>query len=492
MLTAPSLWSILIAVSVIYLFLVAVNIWRRDWSVVVLATLFIIWLWYFSIPYLWTEQSPTQKSKEINMSDDEEESDPKDSLHLGKYTALDRDLYLGDKNQGEVLEKITYVKFKELIEDKDFISRFTSSLQTGMKYKRKLYKKLWKQIKMELDTLKSKGEEDPFANMLKKLRNEQEQTSRETLKHIESIIEDIGLRLKDLTTVQVAKNLHTAVYDKEVGMESMLGREDIKDFLSARLYAYASNPRVFYNSFQNMAIYSPPGSGKTKMATVIGNVYGISGILIKGNVIITTKTSLISPYVEETAHKTKSFLLSTLESVVFIDEAYDITPKDPFSLKVSHGKDAVTEMVNFIDKFMGLNIIIVAGYEEQMREQFMKSNEGLARRFPHEMVLKPYTSQELTSILLVFINKTNPSLVISKENSNYIYTLIKWLGRYHPQAFSNQAGDMLNLAGEISGAVYSTFNSWPKDAETVIRVGFNNFLSKHNISISENVKVEEV
>ena len=89
-------------------------------------------------------------------------------------------------------------------------------------------------------------------------------------------------------------------------------------------------------------------------------------------------------------------------------------------------------MVNFIDKMVGLNVIIAAGYPEEMKERFMKANQGMPRRFPYVLNLQPYQPNELTKILLSHFNKANPNLIITKDDANYLYTIIKNLeDTYH-------------------------------------------------------------
>lgn len=381
--------------------------------------------------------------------------------------------------------EITYDQFKNLITSPLFISQFTESVKTCLSIKQKLYTKLKTQATKDLATFSKSATDDALSDMLSKMRNEQANDIKELISRIDDIMKQIDIRLKNLSVDDTKKRLYKAIYDKELGLDTLVGRDNIKEFVIQRLYAFSHNPRVFFSSFQNMALMAGPGMGKTRIAQVIGHVFSCSGILVQGNLIVTTKTGLVSPYVNESAHKTRSFLMSTLESVVVLDEIYDITPAPTLlNMSIDHGHEAITEIVNFIDKHMGLNVLCVMGYEHEMKTQFFASNKGLDRRFPHKIVLEPYSSKELTSILMKFLHSCNPNLPVPQNAVNYLYTVVNWLQTQNPNIFSSQAGDMLNMSADISNCIYNMLSQWPEQYEGILLKGVNEFLTKANKGIA--------
>jgi len=96
-------------------------------------------------------------------------------------------------------------------------------------------------------------------------------------------------------------------------------------------------------------------------------------------------------------------------------------------------------------KFIGCIVVIVAGYKKIMHDCFLTFNEGIARRFPRVIDLPPYSSNELWNI---FAASMGPLVgMLSTSQSSFIASMIDWLNsQEHLQVFSNQAGDMLNLA----------------------------------------------
>jgi len=415
---------------------------------------------------------------------DESDNDKLDDLEVpDHFNQISKDFGIGPP-MSDSPNGINYEQFKNICETPDFINKFTQAIDLSLNLKAKRYRELRKQIKTEIDTLSTGNGINQINPNFRD--NQMVGPLKDTLVRIDRILTEINNRTNKLSVEVSQHNLQNALYHPTKGLETLAGRNNVKDFLALRLYTFAFNPRIFFTKFQNIPIYAGSGYGKTKVANVIGHVYSSSGILVTGNFIQTTKAGLVSPYVNETAHNTRRLLLSTLESVLFIDEAYDITPEPNLLRHVDHGQEAITEMVNFIDKMIGLNIIIVAGYEDQMQTRFMEANEGLPRRFLPPIVLSPYNPSELTTILVRFVKTTNPGLNIEQEHGDYMFSLINRLLEENPNVFDKQAGDMENLSSEISSSIYSSPDViWPNQFERKIIQGFNKFLSRKGISISE-------
>lgn len=385
-------------------------------------------------------------------------------------------------------EQIKYQDFKMWYLSPEFVNKYHEAVRQALRIKKKKLLETKRKYVNDLKSLQSKDQpKNGFAGLLQTLdKGEDPKMIEKTISEIDSLLKDIQKREKTLTIDSIKRSLVSALTNPKNGIDSLTGREDIKDFLALQLYTFAQNPRIFFSNFQNMAIYGPSGVGKTKLAQVIGHVYASSGILVRNHVHVITKQSLTTAYVNESARLTRKLLLSNLESVVFIDEAYDMTPPKTFlGQGIDHGHEAITEMVNFMDKMMGLSIIIVAGYEKEMEERFMQANQGIPRRFPHKLILKPYKPEELTNILIKFILETCPELKFSQKEANYLYTIIRYINK-DEEIFKNQAGDMANLSGFIARAVYGTpGKKWPQDAEEILLSGVNSFLGGKGVSLEE-------
>jgi len=267
----------------------------------------------------------------------------------------------------------------------------------------------------------------------------------------------------------------------ENGFDSLIGREDIKNFLSQQIISFCNNPLSFHKNFQNIIIYGNSGVGKTKVAKVVSNIYALSGILVRSNIKEVTKSDFTTAYINESSRLTRELLMTTLEGVLFIDEAYDLAPgnSDIFH-SYDHGNEAITEMVNFLDKNIGLSVIIASGYEKEMETRFFSANEGMRRRFPHLFKLNDYNSKQLTELLIQFI-VDSINIKIDKGEADILYTCIKLINEKDKKIFSLQAGAMLNISGVIVRVINSDIHN--KELSKLLIEGLNIFLAQKSCDI---------
>lgn len=166
--------------------------------------------------------------------------------------------------------------------------------------------------------------------------------------------------------------------------------------------SFIKDPTIFRKKLMNFMLCGGAGTGKTTLAKEIGKVFASAGLFVSGSVIEAGRAELVGQYEGQTVARTRDFLVSNLDNgIVFIDEAYAITPWDKGKPE-GYGSEAATAMVEFMTKYPGLYCIIVAGYERQMTRYFLGSNEGMSRRFPNKFVLKDFKSDDL---MLVFKRK---------------------------------------------------------------------------------------
>ena len=259
-----------------------------------------------------------------------------------------------------------------------------------------------------------------------------------------------------------------AICNKEKGLVSLIGRDDIKHQILQQMFLLSKTASFFIDSFLNIVITGGTGTGKTKLAYVLSHVYCNIGILLTNHVTITSPMDFVSKYVGDTGTKTTGVLMHAIEGVLFIDEVYAIADSKE---RKSHGDEALAEMVNFLDKYMGLSIVIGAGYKKEIDALFFGNNEGLSRRFPYRYNLGAYSASDLTNILIHFIQqKSITSLVIDER---FLYTMIFQLHRFN--CFSNAAGDMLTLCNFVIQSFYTS--STPNNFQDVMEEAAQLFLS---------------
>jgi len=270
--------------------------------------------------------------------------------------------------------------------------------------------------------------------------------------------------------------------DPDNGIASIKGtsRESLRISLIKIIYMFIEVPLFFFKGFNNFILTGPPGSGKTKVASVIANLMKNLGILATTNVIMATRQNLVAEFAGQSGPKTRNLLSNGLEGVVFIDEAYTLTPCKEKNYHIDNlAEEAVGELINFIDKFIGCIVIIVAGYKDKMNDCFLKFNEGMSRRFPKQIELLPYNSKDLFNIFEIFLNDSiDIKTILTTEQRHYIKGIIKTLNEN--DVFNNQAGDMLNLSKVIGEDAILNSNKYDKK---LIKLSFKKFCLAKDIAI---------
>lgn len=149
------------------------------------------------------------------------------------------------------------------------------------------------------------------------------------------------------------------------------------------------NSRISSKSAMNFMFLGNPGSGKTTVGRLLGEILASIGLRESGKFIETSGQRLI----QDGSSKFPALLKSATPGVLFVDEVYQLDPKG-----TADGK-AITNMImeateNDRDKLT----VIVAGYRDDVREKWVSFNPGIASRFPIEITFEDFNENELYTI----------------------------------------------------------------------------------------------
>jgi hypothetical protein len=145
-----------------------------------------------------------------------------------------------------------------------------------------------------------------------------------------------------------------------------------------------------------------PGTGKTTVARIIGNLMAGLHILERGHTVEVDRADLVAQYAGQTAPKTHQCVDRALDGVLFIDEAYSLVPDKG---EDAYGTEAVQVLLKRMEDDRNRLVVVMAGYPELM-EKMLRSNPGLTSRFQRTMSFPDYSPKEL---LHIFYN-------LSKQN----------------------------------------------------------------------------
>jgi len=148
----------------------------------------------------------------------------------------------------------------------------------------------------------------------------------------------------------------------------------------------------------HMAFTGSPGTGKTSVAKLIGEIFCKIGVLPQGQFVFVTKSDLKGQYIGESEAKLREILKRAMGGVLFIDEAYSLYDSEHPGASV-YGRDIIADLIVAMEENRGKLCVILAGYTNEMNELF-KANEGLRSRIQYVIEFPDYTAAELYEIFL--------------------------------------------------------------------------------------------
>lgn len=147
-----------------------------------------------------------------------------------------------------------------------------------------------------------------------------------------------------------------------------------------------------------------PGTGKTTVARLLGELYHSIGLLPSGHLVEAERSSLVAAYMGQTAIRTRRVCEAALGGVLFVDEAYSLTTSPEG--RDSYGIESVNTLLTFMENHRGQMAVVVAGYPGEMYE-FVESNPGLRARFDVTIEFPDFNADELEAIFLGFAQRND-------------------------------------------------------------------------------------
>jgi len=183
-------------------------------------------------------------------------------------------------------------------------------------------------------------------------------------------------------------------------LNNMIGMSDLKNNIVDQILYFAQGLHKNTNvsgDFMHTVIYGPPGTGKTEIAKMMGKIYSKLGILNKGTFKKVTRSDLIAGYLGQTAIKTQDVIKEALGGVLFIDEAYALGNPDK---KDSFSKECIDTLCEALSDNKENLMVIIAGYEKELKDCFFNYNQGLDSRFTWRFKTDNYSAEDLHKIFV--------------------------------------------------------------------------------------------
>lgn len=200
------------------------------------------------------------------------------------------------------------------------------------------------------------------------------------------------------------------------GLEAV--KEAVKGLVCRRILNYARGiqGKEPLKTSCNFVFLGPPGTGKTTVAKLFGQIIADLGYTENKDVTIKTAADFLGCWVGHSEDKTREILEETEGQVLIIDEAH------MFYQGSEHGTDhsdtfrkgIVDTLVAHVDNEPGNSrCIILMGYPDRMKELYRNTNPGFQRRFPVEdaFIFDNYDDLALSQIFDIML--ANDDIVVT-------------------------------------------------------------------------------
>jgi Cdc6-like AAA superfamily ATPase len=148
-----------------------------------------------------------------------------------------------------------------------------------------------------------------------------------------------------------------------------------------------------HESSRHLIFTGNPGTGKTTVARLLAQIYRTLGVVEKGHLVETDRSSLVAGYVGQTATTVTEAFDKADGGVLLIDEAYALSRGQ----EQDFGREAIDTIVKLVEDRRDRLVVIAAGYPDEMGD-FVDANPGLKSRFPKTIEFPDYSTDELMAI----------------------------------------------------------------------------------------------
>ena len=221
------------------------------------------------------------------------------------------------------------------------------------------------------------------------------------------------------TEEQVAVEAIEGELSADKQLQQMIGLTGVKrEIVDARLLAGFMKERQNLGlekeveNRNHMLFLGNPGTGKTTVAKLIGEMYHEMGLLSKGHTVVTDRSHLIGNYIGEAEKNTTEAIEEARGGVLFVDEAYTLfTSKENVR---DYGPHVLETLLTVLSEPNPDLIVIFAGYEDKI-QRLLEFNQGLLDRFPVKLHFEDYSSDELLQIARNLLTERNFMLTEAAE-----------------------------------------------------------------------------
>ncbi|MBA9004680.1 AAA family ATPase [Thermomonospora cellulosilytica] len=153
--------------------------------------------------------------------------------------------------------------------------------------------------------------------------------------------------------------------------------------------AVAARPR-------HLVFTGNPGTGKTKVARILGRIYADLGVLAGGHLVEVDRADLVGEFTGESGTKVRRAVEHALGGVLFVDDAHTLAAT-PGAADAARLRETVGALAAALTAHPDELVVVLAGPEAELNG-LLRAHEELAAHFPKTVRFPDLTDDELVEV----------------------------------------------------------------------------------------------
>ena len=366
----------------------------------------------------------------------------------------------------------------KIIKNDDYIDRVRSTLIDLYEYKVTKYQGIYRDLEKEIQLNGGKIQE--LTSFVSRVELEQMSSRLNTSKTLQIKVKSFIRSYKEklisfkkkpsLARLEIRRQLIDTVKNPDYGIISLSGvQEPIQNTLCKIIFLMCKGVEAFLDPFMNISFINLSSDDMRQAIIVISNLYTNCGLMLRSSSLIIKAEEIVGEYIGQTACLTKEILLNGLETSILIE----MPRPNSFDLEI------VKEVVDFLDKFSGLSIIIMNSPDEIVENYSTVLDQGFQHSFPYEWKLPKYSSVDFANLFIRGVQHRFKKKIFTEDTAVYLYTLIAKINGIRDLNLFSKNADITNLiivfVKEYHNSLYSIWGEFSADVH-ILNNTFNKYL----------------